>query len=140
MKTNMKILLVDDSQFDVMTVKHILTSLNIPAALTNANTTLQALEYLRNSNSSDNARIIVLDINISKGGGLEFLNQIKADNLLKRIPVVILTASRVEQDKIKSFNLGAVGYMLKPDNFDLFSKIIETVYRYWTTSEFPSLT
>jgi CheY-like chemotaxis protein len=67
--------------------------------------------------------------------GLEFLEVVKADPLLKRIPVIVLTTSRQEQDRVASFCLGVAGYMVKPVNYHQFVEVVRTIDLYWTLSE-----
>jgi CheY-like chemotaxis protein len=69
--------------------------------------------------------------------GIEFLKIAKQDNLLKRIPVVVLSTSKQDQDKIASFNLGVAGYMIKPVDYIQFVDVIRTINMYWTLSELP---
>ena len=69
--------------------------------------------------------------------GVEFLRAAKQDDRYKRIPVVVLTTSREERDKIESFNLGVAGYMLKPVDYMQFVEVVRTIDLYWTLSELP---
>jgi DNA-binding response OmpR family regulator len=70
--------------------------------------------------------------------GLEFLHIVKATSVLKRIPVVVLTSSRQEQDKVESFDLGVAGYMLKPVDYQKFVEVVRAINLYWTLSELPT--
>jgi DNA-binding response OmpR family regulator len=72
-----------------------------------------------------------------KMSGVDFLAAVKADSELKQIPVIILTISNEENDKIKCFELSAAGYILKPLNYDEFIKAMKTLDSYWTLSELP---
>ncbi len=69
--------------------------------------------------------------------GIEFLGVIKQDQILKRIPVVVLTTSQEEQDRVDSFDLGVAGYMIKPVDYGQFVEAMRTINLYWTLSEFP---
>jgi DNA-binding NarL/FixJ family response regulator len=69
--------------------------------------------------------------------GIEFLKAAKADDKLKRIPVVVLTTSKEERDKIESFKLGVAGYMLKCIDYKEFVELIKAISLYWTLSELP---
>jgi len=71
--------------------------------------------------------------------GIEFLRVIKNDDSLKKIPVVVLTTSKEEEDKVESFSLGVAGYMIKPVDYIKFVEVIRTINLYWTLSELTEL-
>jgi len=130
------ILLVEDDNVDVMTVRRALKDLHVVSQLVPAGDGEEALEYLR---GKDNAkpRIILLDLNMPKMNGTEFLRIVKADETLKTIPVVVLTTSSSEQDIVRSFELGAAGYMVKSVDYKKFMEIIQAIDLYWNLSELP---
>ena len=130
------ILLVEDDQVDVMTVKRALKEVNVTNPVVNMENGEEALKYLRDP---DNAKpcIILLDLNMPIMNGIEFLQVVKNDMQLKRTPVVVLTTSEEEQDKISSFDLGVAGYMAKPVDYRTFVEVMRTFDNYWTTSEVP---
>jgi CheY-like chemotaxis protein len=134
MKDTRPILLVEDDQVDAMAVKRAVRDLNIANPLDVVGDGEQALEYLR-----DEARqlpcLIFLDINMPRMNGIEFLRVAKADVELKRIPVVVLTTSKEDQDKFDSFELGVAGYMIKPADYLKFVEVVRAVDCYWTISE-----
>ena len=107
------ILLVEDDQVDVMTIKEALKDAKITSRLVIVNNGEEAMTFLRNP-ENEKPGIILLDLNMPKMNGIEFLQIIKKDDLLKDIPVVVLTISKEDQDKVDSFNLGVAGYMIKP--------------------------
>jgi len=80
----------------------------------------------------------LLDLNMPKMNGTEFLKIVKKDELLKKIPVVVLTTSSQQQDVVESFKLGAAGYMVKSVDYGKFVETIRTINLYWTLSELPS--
>ncbi|NIT57186.1 MAG: response regulator, partial [Aliifodinibius sp.] len=82
--------------------------------------------------------IILLDLNLPKMNGIEFLKIAKRDESLKRIPVVVLTTSKDEQDIVDSFNLSVAGYMIKPVDYLQFVETARTLDVYWTLSELPN--
>ena len=82
--------------------------------------------------------LILLDLNMPRMNGTEFLKTIKADEALKKIPVIVLTTSNSEQDIARSFELGAAGYMVKSVDYKKFTEIIKTIDLYWTLSELPA--
>jgi len=81
--------------------------------------------------------VILLDLNMPRMNGIEFLRIIKADEGLKKIPVIVLTTSREEQDKIETFRLGVAGYMVKSIDYKKFVETMRIVDMYWTLSELP---
>jgi CheY-like chemotaxis protein len=135
--TNSKpILLVEDENIDVLTVKRAFRDLKVANELVPAHDGEEALEYLR-SQSNTKPCVILLDLNMPKMDGAEFLKIIKKDEALKKIPVVVLTTSNTEQDIVKSFELGAAGYMVKSVDYHKFKEIIRTIDLYWTLSKLP---
>ncbi|MEO6696787.1 MAG: response regulator [Gammaproteobacteria bacterium] len=133
---NKPILLVEDDQVDVMTVKRALKELHVTNPLVDLENGELALAYLRDAR---NARpcIILLDLNMPVMNGIEFLQAVKSDSELKRLPVVVLTTSEEQQDKVNSFNLGIAGYMAKPVDYRQFVEVMRSIDTYWTISEMP---
>ncbi|MEP6985886.1 MAG: response regulator [Chloroflexota bacterium] len=136
MKSNGPILLVEDDEVDVMTIRRALKLLKVSNPLDVAGNGEEALEYLHNTKASLPC-IILLDLNMPRMGGLEFLGIIKQDPILHRIPVIILTSSRQEQDRIASFDKNIAGYMVKPVSDEQFVEVVRTINLYWTLSEMP---
>lgn len=134
--TDKPILLVEDDQVDVMTVKRALKEIKVNNPVVNPENGEEALKYLRDP-ASEKPCIILLDINMPIMNGIEFLQVMKHDAQLKRIPVVVLTTSSEQQDKINSFDLGVAGYMAKPVDYRQFVEIMRTIDAYWTISEVP---
>ena len=134
--TNKPILLVEDDQVDVMTVKRALKELRVTNMVVNQENGEDALHYLRNPESQKPC-IILLDLNMPVMNGIEFLQVAKHDDQLKRIPVIVLTTSEEQWDKINSFNLGVAGYMIKPVDYRQFVEVMRTIDAYWTISEIP---
>lgn len=137
MNTTKPILLVEDDEVDVMTVKRAIRTLKIGNKLDFAGNGEEAIEYLEDC-EDDLPCIILLDINMPRMNGIEFLSHIKKDERFKRIPVIILTTSQEEQDRYASFNLSAAGYMLKPVDFKRFLSMMSAIKNYWSMSEFAS--
>ncbi len=130
------ILLVEDDQVDVMTVKRALKEIKVTNPVVNPENGEEALKYLRDP-ASKKPCIILLDLNMPIMNGIEFLDVIKHDPRLKRIPVVVLTTSEEQQDKMNSFDLGVAGYMAKPVDYRQFVEVMRTIDAYWTISEVP---
>ncbi|MBW2647390.1 MAG: response regulator [Deltaproteobacteria bacterium] len=130
------ILLVEDDSVDIMTVQHAFKDLRIGNQLETAENGEEALEWLKDTNN-ERPCIILLDLNMPRMNGIEFLRVVKQDESLKMIPIVVLTTSREEQDKVESFKLGAAGYMMKPVDYQQFVEVVRTIDLYWTVSELP---
>jgi CheY-like chemotaxis protein len=136
MQNSKPILLIEDDNVDVMTVKRALQDLKVSNQLVPLSNGEEAIEYLKKENTTKPC-IVLLDLNMPKMDGVEFLKVVKADNTLKKIPVVILTTSNSERDVTESFELGAAGYMVKSVDYEKFVETIEAIERYWTFSKLP---
>ncbi len=136
MRSNKHILLVEDDKVDAMTVKRAFKDLKISNELHIVENGVEALEYLRNT-KDELPCLVLLDLNMPKMNGIEFLKEARKEKLLDRIPVVVLTTSEEDQDRIESFNLGVSGYMLKPVNYMEFVEVVRTIDLYWTLSLLP---
>ena len=136
MKKNLEIMLVEDDIVDVMTVKRALKDINVTNHLIVASDGEEALTYLRDERNK-RPGIILLDLNMPRMNGIEFLVAAKKNEVLKSLPVVVLTTSREDQDKVDSFNLGVAGYMVKPVGYAQFVEVMKTINLYWTLSELP---
>ena len=130
------ILLVEDDQVDAMTVKRALKDLNVTNPLVHTLDGEEALEHLRNDGNKKPC-VILLDLNMPRMSGIEFLKIIKADNVLKKIPVVVLTTSEDTHDKVETFESSVAGYIVKPANYKKFVEAMITIDIYWTLSELP---
>lgn len=137
MRNSKPILLVEDDTVDVMTVKRALKDLQVMSELVSTGDGEEALEYLRNDGNAKPC-VILLDLNMPKMNGAEFMKIVKADEALRRIPIIVLTTSNSEQDISNSFELGAAGYMVKSIDYKKFMEIIKTIDLYWTLSKLPS--
>jgi len=96
----------------------------------------EAMKYLTNPDN-EKPFVILLDLNMPKMNGMEFLKVIKAHPELKTIPIIVLTTSREKRDILESFELGAAGYMVKPVDYSKFVEILGKIILYWSTSELP---
>jgi len=136
MNSKKSILLVEDDKVDAMTVKRSLREIHVTNDVFVAGNGEEALQFLRQPNA-ERPCIILLDLNMPKMNGLELLQVIKKDPSLKKIPVVVLTTSKNDQDKFESFDLGVAGYMIKPVDYQQFVEVVRTINLYWTLSEMP---
>lgn len=129
-----EILLVEDNPGDIRLTQEALKESKVKNNLTIARDGEEALEILRRQGEhSGNPQpdLILLDLNLPKMDGREVLEKIKNDEILKRIPVVILTTSKAEEDILKSYNLHANCYITKPVDLDQFLIIIKTIDEFW---------
>jgi len=136
MNSKRPILLVEDDSVDVMTIKRALNEIKVTNRVEIAFNGEEGLRYLRD-HTKDRPCLILLDLNMPKMNGIDFLKAVKADSEYKKIPVVVLTTSEEEEDKMESFNLGVAGYMLKPVDYREFVNVVKTINLYWTLSELP---
>jgi CheY-like chemotaxis protein len=136
MQNSKPILLIEDDDVDVMTVKRALKDLKVTNELVPIGNGEEAIDYLKRECVTKPC-IVLLDLNMPKMDGAEFLKTVKADNSLKKIPVVILTTSNSDRDVIESFELGAAGYMVKSIDYEKFVETIQVIDRYWTLSKLP---
>jgi CheY-like chemotaxis protein len=136
MRSKKAILIVEDDSVDIMTIKRALQDIHVTNRLDVTNNGEEALRHLRDT-TNERPCIILLDLNMPLMNGIEFLEVVKQDNDLKKIPVVVLTTSKEEEDKINSYNLGIAGYMIKPVDYIEFVEVVRTIDLYWTLSELP---
>jgi two-component system, chemotaxis family, response regulator Rcp1 len=129
-----EILLVEDNPGDVRLTMEALKEAKVINNLTVLKDGEEALSYLRRQGSYAHAKrphLILLDLNLPRKDGREVLAQIKADEVLKRIPVVVLTTSQDEQDVLRSYNLHANCYITKPVDLDQFITVVRTIEDFW---------
>jgi len=131
------ILLVEDDQIDQMNVKRAFERNKIMNPLYVAENGVEALEMLRDGRVPDERRLILLDLNMPMMNGIEFLKTLRADDTLSGTPVVVLTTSNDEQDKVQAYNLNVAGYLLKPVTFSNFVELTAALNKYWTLVEMP---
>jgi CheY-like chemotaxis protein len=128
------ILLVEDDLIDIMTLKRGLKDIQAYNPLHVSNDGEAALEFLRDQQKPQPA-LILLDLNMPRMNGIEFLTIIKNAPSWRKIPVVVLTTSQEESDRLASFNLSAAGYIVKPLSYPDFVENLKVIYQYWCLSE-----
>jgi CheY-like chemotaxis protein len=129
------ILLVEDDQVDVLTTRRALKEIHVTNPLVVCENGEEGLAWLR-----DNAEVpclVLLDLNMPVMNGIEFLEHVKRDARLRRIPTVVLTTSEEREDKVRTFDLGIVGYMAKSVDYRRFVEVMRSIDLYWTMSEPP---
>lgn len=131
-----EVLLVEDNPGDVLLTKIALEDSKISVNLNVVEDGVEAMAFLRKQGKYINMPhpdIILLDFNLPKKDGREVLAEVKTDENLKRIPVVVLTTSQAEEDILKAYNLAANCYISKPVDFDQFVKIVQSIENFWFT-------
>ncbi|MBE9169125.1 response regulator [Pleurocapsales cyanobacterium LEGE 06147] len=139
---SINILLVEDDEVDVMNIKRSFKKHKIANPLYTAGDGLEALAMLRSDNGRPpvvplQRRLVLLDLNMPKMNGIEFLHALRADPQLRSTPVIVLTTSDEDKDKIEAYNLNVAGYILKPVTFVNFAEVMITLNKYWTLCEMP---
>lgn len=133
----LNILLVEDDQVDVMNVQRAFDKNRISNPLFVASDGRDALEMLRDGRVPSDRRIVLLDLNMPRMSGIEFLRELRKDPVLHRTPVVVLTTSNDERDKVEAYDLNVAGYLLKPVTFMNFVELMAALNKYWTLVELP---
>ncbi len=134
----MTILLVEDDEVDIMNIKRAFKKNNISNPLIVAHNGIEALEILRSKDvDAPKPKIILLDLNMPRMGGIEFLKEIRQDQALSKLSVFVMTTSNEDGDKIDAFNLNVAGYILKPLSMDRFISAVSTLNSYWALCEYP---
>ena len=137
MEKSLNILLVEDDEVDVMNVTRAFERNKIANPLFVAGDGIEALALLRSGKIPRERRLILLDLNMPRMNGIEFLRALRADEDLQLTPVVVLTTSDDERDKINAYNLNVAGYLLKPVTFVNFVEAMAALNKYWTLVELP---
>ena len=137
-----RILLAEDSVKDVELTLTALEEKHLANTVDVVRDGEEALDYLYRRGSfqsrpGGNPAVVLLDIKMPKVNGLEVLRQIKSDEKLKTVPVVVLTSSREEQDMVESYRLGVNAYVVKPVDFNQFVNAVKEVGAFWAVINEP---
>ncbi len=134
------ILLVEDDEIDIMNVKRAFKKNNVQNPLIIAEDGLKALEMLKTLKANDQPvpKIILLDLNMPRMGGIEFLTELRNDEGLKDISVFVMTTSSEETDIVDAYRLNVAGYIVKPLSIETFINAVSTLNNYWTLCEYPN--
>ena len=133
----LNILLVEDDQIDVMNVRRAFDKNRILNPLYVAADGVDALGMLRDGKLPAERRIVLLDLNMPRMNGIEFLRELRKDPDLTHTPVVVLTTSNDERDRIEAYNFNVAGYLLKPVTFVNFVELMAALNKYWTLVDLP---
>ena len=134
MRNEKPILLVEDDTVDAMTIQRALKEIKVTNSIVRALNGEDALEHLRDPNN-EKPCLILLDLNMPKMNGIEFLEERYKSQELTTIPVVVLTTSKDDGDKLDSFQLNIAGYMIKPVDYHKFVDTMKIINMYFTISE-----
>jgi CheY-like chemotaxis protein len=137
-----RILLVEDDPNDVELTLTALAEYNLANEVVVTRDGAEALDYLYSrgsfaARSTDNPAVLLLDLKLPKVDGLQVLKQIKSDENLRMIPVVVLTSSREERDMVESYRLGVNAYVVKPVDFHEFVNAIKELGVFWAVINQP---
>jgi CheY-like chemotaxis protein len=133
-------LLVEDDEIDIKVIKRGFKALKLANPIRIARDGIEALEILRGTNGQEQITapyLILLDINMPRMNGIEFLQAIRADDDLKSSIVFMLTTSASEEDRTEAYNFNVAGYLLKSKVMDSFANALTMLDNYWKVVEFP---
>ena len=134
---NLNILLIEDDMIEVMKLNRTISSLELEHKIVEANNGEDALKILNKKDELPD--IILLDLNMPKINGIEFLNILKNDDILKYIPTIILTTSSNQRDLLECYEIGIAGYVLKPLKYEDYVAKIEKLLAYWSINELKQI-
>ncbi|OUR77338.1 two-component system response regulator [Alphaproteobacteria bacterium 46_93_T64] len=140
MDNSVKLLLVEDDEIDVMGIRRALKSMKIVNSLCIARDGIEALEYLRGENGKEKLEqpyIILLDLNMPRMGGLEFLEEVRKDEKLQKSTIFVMTTSSDEKDICAAYDKNIAGYIVKSKAEETFLEAINMIGHYWKIVEFP---
>ena len=133
----LNILVVEDDVVDAMNIRRAFEKVRLSNPLFFAKDGVEGLEMLRGEAMPKARRLVLLDINMPRMNGIEFLRELRTDPALKATPVVVLTTSNHDRDRFDAFDLNVAGYLLKPVTFTDFVDVMAALNHYWTLVEFP---
>lgn len=136
MRNSKPILLVEDDRLDTVILQRALKERQISNPFVYFDDGKKGLDYLKNCQNAK-PLMVFLDLNMPNFDGFDFLELVKSDNNLKKIPVIVLTTSEDDGDISKCFNLGAAAYLVKPADYGQFLKLVEVINKYWTLNRVP---
>jgi len=133
MKNKLNILFIEDDEIEVMKLNRTLNKLDLKHSIQEAKDGEDALKQLANKDRLPD--IILLDLNMPKMNGIEFLKVLKADDSLKYIPTIILTTSNNRRDVLACYEIGIAGYIIKPLKYEEYVEKLNAVLDYWSQNE-----
>lgn len=137
MEKKMNILLIEDDMIEIMKFNRTISSLKLNHNIMEANNGEEALRILDKKDELPD--IILLDLNMPKINGIDFLKILKGDDVLKYIPTIILTTSSNQKDLLACYKIGIAGYVLKPLKYEDYVSKIEKTLAYWSINELKQI-
>lgn len=134
----LNLVLIEDDDIDVMNVRRALDRAHVTNPVFVAHNGIEGLELLRGNTVPKDRRLVLLDLNMPKMNGIEFLRELRKDPALKSTPVVVLTTSDDDRDKVQAYDLNVAGYLLKPVTFVNFVDVMAALNKYWALVELPA--
>jgi CheY-like chemotaxis protein len=137
------VLMAEDSEHDIIATKRAWKKYNIANPLYIVRDGEECLDYLfqrgkyEEPGSAPRPGIVLLDINMPKKDGLSVLQALREDPRLRRLPVIMLSTSKTEEDRVKSYDLGANAFITKPVGFQNFAEALKTIHLFWQLVELP---
>ena len=142
-KEPFSVLMAEDNEHDIIATRRAWKKNHISNPLYIVNDGEECLDFLycqgryKNGDAPPHPGVLLLDINMPKMDGLSVLKYIRNDGHMRRLPVVILTMSEMEEDRLRSYNLGANAFIVKPVGFENFSEAVKTINPFWGMAELP---
>ena len=142
-KEPFSVLMAEDNDHDIIATRRAWKKHHILNPLYIVHDGEECLEFLyrrgryRNGNALPHPGVLLLDINMPKMDGLSVLKYIRNDGHMRRLPVVILTTSEIDEDRLRSYDLGANAFIIKPVGFENFCEALRTINLFWQTVELP---
>ena len=133
MQKTLKILFIEDDAIEIIKFNRVLKTLGLNHIIIESENGEDALVILKEKQTIPD--IVILDLNMPKLNGIEFLRILKNDAMLKYIPAIILTTSNNHKDILECYKIGIAGYMLKPLKYEEYLDQIQRLVAYWTTNE-----
>lgn len=134
----LNLMAVDDDSVDMMTLKRALKTSGVVHRLFEAADGVDALAVLRGNVMPRTRRLVLLDLNMPRMNGLELMRLVRNDDGLRHTPLLVLTTSSLESDRLEAHRLNCAGYFLKPLGFPVFVEVLKSIDRYWSKVAFPS--
>ena len=137
------VLLAEDNEDDILATRRAWMKNNIANPLYVVRNGEECLDYLNQRGryadpaSAPRPGILLLDLKMPRMDGLEVIKQIRADEKLRRLPIVILTSSKMEEDRLRGYDLGANAYITKPVGFENFCESVKAIHMFWAIVELP---
>lgn len=129
----LNVLFIEDDAIETMKLNRTVSKLQLNYKITEVKNGEEAINFLRSDECLPD--IILLDLNMPKMSGIEFLEILKVDAVLKYLPIIVLTTSENRADLLECYRLGIAGYVIKPLKYGDYERKMESVFKYWENNE-----